>query len=486
MDLTAVYEYNDFINDGFSVTATGFAHPELLTNNLGAATSVQTNNISSFKNEVKLISYLGRLVYNYDNRYILTANFRRDGSSKFGPDKRWANFPSFALAWRISNERFMNNVRWVDDLKLRLSYGYAGNQENLPPNQYQQLYQPVGPYLYNGQIGQSYGVSQENNPDLKWEVRQSFNAGIDFSIFENRISGTVDFFHDHTSDLLYLYDVPQPPFVTNKVFANAASAVNEGLEISLSSLVIHNKKFSWNLQVNFSTLRNYVTGLLGQFKGVQLNITNPAYGDGMQAVGITRLQVGYPIGVFWIPRHAGFDSAGNELFDKYDQNGKITGVSTTYSDTDKVYIDPTARYTWGFTNSFTLGNFDLSFFITGVQGQKIFANSLMVMGSTVLLPGTNVSNAALTDGFKNVPKPSTFWLRDGSFARLQNLTIGYRFSKIKGISNLRLYMTGTNLFVITNYSGIDPEVITEGTGRYIDKNYYPKSRGFVLGVNLIF
>ena len=249
-DITGVYEYNKYLNDGFGVTARGFLVPELLNNNLATATNVRTSDIFSYKDEVKLISFLGRVVYNYDDRYILTANFRKDGSSKFGPNHRWGNFPSVALAWRVSNENFMKEVKWLDNLKLRVSYGYTGNQENLPANSYQLLYGPVGPYLYNGQFFQSYAVTQENNPDLKWEVRKSFNVGIDFSVFEDRINGTIDVFNDNTNDMLFLYDIPQPPFLTNKVYANAASAVNKGIEISLGAAVVKNKNFTWQVQPN--------------------------------------------------------------------------------------------------------------------------------------------------------------------------------------------------------------------------------------------
>lgn len=487
IDITGVYEYNKFLNDGFGVTARGFLVQELLNNNLGAATNVRTNDIYSYKEEVKLISFLGRAVYNYDDRYILTANLRRDGSSKFGPNYRWGNFPSVAFAWRVSNENFLKKEKWIDNLKLRVSYGYTGNQENLPANSYQLLYGPVGPYLYNGQFLQSYGVKQENNPDLKWEVRKSFNIGIDFSIFGDRINGTVDVFNDETSDMLFLYDIPQPPFLTNKVYANAASAVNKGLEITLGAAVIKNKNFTWNSNFNIGTLKNYVTKLLSQFKGTGLSLNNPGYGSafggGFGATYVTQLKVGYPAGVFWIPQHAGLDANGHELYNNYDANGKLIGTSAMYSDQDRVFIDPTPDFTWGFTNNFAYRNFDLGFFLRGIQGQKIFANSILNLENLNYLPGHNVTVKALTNSFADLPQPSSYWLKDGSFARLENITLGYTLKSIKGINNLRVYMVATNLFVITGYDGVDPEINTDGPQRYIDQNYYPKTRGFTFGVN---
>lgn len=150
IDVTGVYEYNQFINDGFGVTARGFQVPDILNNNLGTATDINTNDIYSYKNEVKLISFLARAIYTYNDRYILTASFRRDGSSKFGPNYRWGNFPSVAVAWRADKENFLKDVKWLNNLKFRVSYGYTGNQENLPPNSYQTFYAPAGPYLNNG------------------------------------------------------------------------------------------------------------------------------------------------------------------------------------------------------------------------------------------------------------------------------------------------------------------------------------------------
>jgi TonB-dependent starch-binding outer membrane protein SusC len=487
IDVTGVYEYNKFENDGFSVSARGFLVPDLLDNNLGLATNVLTSDISSYKNEVILISFLGRLVYTYDNRYILTASFRRDGSSKFGPNNAWGNFPSIAVAWRASNEKFMAGIDWLNNLKFRVSYGYTGNQENLPPYKYQQIYSAGGAYLYNNQILQSYAVNQEYNPDLKWEVRKSFNVGMDFSILNDRVFGSLDVFNDRTSGMLYLYNIPQPPFLASQVYANAADAINKGVELTLGAVIIKKNQFSWDVQGNIATLENRITNLLGQFKGTELSITNPGFGAAAGgALGfsyITQLAVGHPAGVFWIPQHAGFDAAGNELFNNYNANGKLVGTSTSYGDSDRVYIDPTPRYTWGFTTNFYYGNFDFSFFLRGVEGQKIFENALMNLGDLKIFPESNVAKEALSNGFKELAEPSTFWLRDASYIRMQNITLGYNFKNIKGFNKLRVYVVATNVFTITHYDGVDPEASSDGQQRYIEQGYYPKTRGFTFGIN---
>lgn len=488
IETSGIYEYNDFKNDGFGVLATGFLVPELLNNNLGTATTVRPGDISSFKNEVKLISFLGRVTYSYRDRFVVTANFRRDGSSKFGAGNRWGNFPSIAAAWRLNNEIFLKQLRWLNNLKVRLSYGLSGNQENLPPNAYQLLYGRAGPYLYDGHFLQSYSVTQEQNADLKWEVRKSFNIGLDVAVLNDRLNATIDVFDDRTSDMLFLYGVPQPPFLTNKVYANAANATNRGIELALNATIIQTPLFQWNAQANIATVRNRITNLSGKFRGTELNINDPRYGfaegRGLSGTYVSKIEVGYPVGVLWLPQHAGFDTDGNELFNNYDERGKLTGMSTSYHDKDRVYIDPAPKLVWGFTNSISIKKFALSVFFRGVQGQKIFANSLMNLEARVLLPSTNVIYDALNNEFKDQPQPSDYWVRPGSFMRLENITLQYEVKKIKTFKNMSVYASANNLFVITRYGGIDPEIKVEGSQRYIDTNYYPKTKSLALGVNI--
>jgi iron complex outermembrane receptor protein len=291
--------------------------------------------------------------------------------------------------------------------------------------------------------------------------------------------------------MLFLYDLPQPPFLTNKVYANAASAVNKGGEISIGATIVNDKKISWKSEGNISMLKNYITGLSGKFKTADLSLDRKhhygyAEGAGLGNAYITQLEIGHPAGVFWIPEHAGIDATGRELYNNDDAAGKLIGSSIRYTDQDRVLIDPTPGFTWGITNSFAWSAFDLNFFLRGVQGQKIFANTLLNLEATVYLPGKNVTDRALANGFSEQPQPSTYWLRDGSFTRLENATLGYNFETIKSISRLRCYLTLTNIFTITSYEGIDPEVKTEGSQRYIDRNAYPKTKGIVLGLSVSF
>ncbi len=491
IDVTGVYEWNRFTNDGFNAGARDFTVPDLQDNNLGLGNDLEGRNVGSYKNEVKIISFLGRLVYSFDDRFSATVNFRRDGSSKFGSNNRWGNFPSVGLAWTISNERFFESVGDVNLLKLRVNYGTTGNQENLPPYPIQFLYGASGLYYYNGQYYQSYSPSQLDNPDLKWEVRKSLNIGLDFTLF-NRLNGTIDVFSDKTEDLLFRYDLPMPPFLYPNVLANAANATNKGVEVTLDGRIVNNKSFTWSSRVNVGFLKNKVTNLSGNFKGADLQINARHYGyadgRGLSNAYITELTVGQPAGVFWLHEFAGLDNSGKQLFNDYDASGKLVGTTTAPVDEDRVFIDPQAKFSWGFTNDFTYGDFDLSIFFRGVQGQKIFANTLLNLETTTRLPGNNVTKGALTNGISEQPQPSTYWLRDASYARLENITLGYnvKAGKIKQVEYLRFYVAANNLLVITPYDGIDPEIKIEGDRRYIDRNFYPKTRSFTVGVNVNF
>jgi iron complex outermembrane receptor protein len=498
IDLTGVYEYNKFINDGFGVSAQNFIVPELESNNIGATNDRAGRGIGSGKSENILISYLARMVYNFDDRYIFQLNYRRDGSSKFGTNNQWGNFPSASLAWRVNNEGFLKSINWINELKFRISYGLTGNQENIGNYQTQQLFGSSGTYLdFSGGVGsalplQSYQITQLPNPDLKWEVRKSFNVGVDFSLFNNRLNGTLDVFNDETEDLLFQYDLPTPPFLYNTVIANAADATNKGIELTLGGTIYSNKNFRWEARGNIASLRNRVTNLSGQFQGADLSITARNYGfvqgRGLSNFPLTRLVPGQPAGVFWLPESAGLDTAGKQLYNQYDDKGQLTGTALTFEDEDRRYIDPTPKFTWGLTNNFSYSNFDLSIFFRGVQGQKIFANTLLNLETVTRLPGNNVTPKALTNGFTEQPQPTNYWLRDASYARLENLTLGYNFRQgfSPRIESLRLFAAANNLLVITDYEGIDPEIKVEGSNRYIDRNLYPKTRSFSVGLNVTF
>jgi len=495
LGVTGVYEYNYFTNNNSNITGQNFLVPQTQDNNFSTAIDPSKVSASTYKEEFKLISFLGRVTYNYKSRYYATASIRRDGSSKFGVNNRWGNFPSFDLAWRISEENFLKNVSWLNDLKIRGGYGVTGNSDAISPYATLLLYGPGGRY-FNAAAGiypQSYSPTQNQNPDLKWEERRGTNIGMDFSILNNRITGDINYFSDKTVNLLYNYTVPTPPYFINTILANVGSLTNKGFEIALTAKIIDKKDFTWQLNGQITFINTKVTSLSGTYQGNTLKTDqiggSAAVGRGLSSFAITYLKPGYAPYEFYLPHFVGLDKNGNQLL---DSAGKA--VPSSNANLSKYYIDPSPDFTYGFTNTFTYKHLSLNFFFRGVHGQKIFNNTRLNFDNINRLPGNNVTKEALTNGIKDAATVSDLWLEKASFLRLDNLTLAYTFPHIKGLTNLRVYASGNNLFVITPYKGLDPEIQTVNTGSqqaYLDVTYYgsafyPKTRSFSVGVNVAF
>lgn len=499
------YEYNDYLYDNFTAYGRQYITPVQQDNNLGAG--VQTYDaIGSYKDEFELQSLIGRANYNYDNRFYVTGTIRMDQSSKFGSEFQKGYFPSFDVAYRFKKD-FLSNVKWIDDIKIRLGYGVTGNSDAISPYGTLETIAPAAKY-YNGATDQyltSYQVNQNANPALKWEERHGRNIGLDFSLFGSRINGNVNYFNDKTTNLLYSYTVPTPPFVINNILANVGSLTNKGLEIALNGDAVKGQKFSWNVGGQISFVKTTVTSLSGTFSYAGVNYplnssqipTGYAVGRGLSSNPITFLKPGYSPYVFYLPHYTGTNSAGDQTFDGQTiaQNANPAGH----------YIDPAPKFNYGITNTFNYGAWSLNFALRGVYGQKIFNNTLLDVATVTRLPGANVTREALTNGIKDSPVASDLWLENASFLRLDNATLSYAFSNVSFANSLRVFISTNNLFVITHYKGLDPEVKTENaTGgsilfgsnlngsnnqAYIDANYggqayYPRVRSFTFGVNI--
>lgn len=491
----AVYEYNNFMYDNFNAAGAEFLVEQNQNNSLQNGNSAK-NSISSYKDKYTLISFLGRVAYNYKNKYYITASFRRDGSSKFGPENRWGNFPSASVAWRLTQEDFLKGVTWLNELKINAGFGITGNQEAINPYNTQLLLGSVGRYYNaaNGTYPQAYAPTQNANPQLKWEERHGRNIGADFTLFNNRLSGNVNYFNDKTKNLLYTYSVPVPPFFVNNILANVGELVNKGFEAQLSGDIIKGNKFSWTANGQITFINTTVTSLSGDYAGNQLTTdkipAGYAQGRGLSASPITYLKVGYSPNVFFLPHYVGLDASGHQLFSD-GKGGTITQDKIT--DNEKFYIDPAPDFSYGFGSTFSYGNLSLNFFLRGLHGQKVFNNTRLLLDNIKRLPGNNVTKEALTNGIKDAAVASDLWLDNASYLRLDNATISYNFKNVKGLENLRAYISGNNLFVITKYKGLDPEINTGNNTSlaYIDANYngngyYPKTRSFTIGVNLSF
>ncbi|HOK52227.1 MAG TPA: TonB-dependent receptor, partial [Bacteroidales bacterium] len=431
----------------------------------------------------------------YQSKYYLTATLRRDGSSKFGKNNKWGVFPSASASWRISAEKFMEPLRNVlTNLKLRVGYGVTGNQEGIPSYKSimllgQSSEDPQG-YTYfsfDGTTGKwltAYGIIQNANPDLKWEQTAQTNIGLDVSLY-NRINITLDYYRKYTSDLLFTYAVPQPPYLYGKMLANVGNLSNNGLEITVNAAIIQRKDFSWNVDVNFATNTQKIDKLSNQLYTTDAVPAGLLTGiRGMSGVQAQLIKEGYVAGTFYGLVCDSISSSGKYVYHDFDGDGKIT-------DKDKTVIgDVQPDYTAGLSMSFTYKQFDLGFSFYGIFGQDLLNASYMSAMDDARLPTYNVPDAALTDKLKAPADYSSYWIEDGSFVRLQNVTLGYTLPlKVNSwVKRARVYVNAENLFVITKYSGLDPEINLDGLdfpGIEVF-NAYPKPRTYSVGLSVTF
>jgi TonB-linked SusC/RagA family outer membrane protein len=419
----------------------------------------------------KLQSYFARVNYSYKDRYILTGTIRRDGSSKFGANNRYANFPALAAKWRISSESWApKNI--FDDLSLRLNYGQTGNQD-YPP------YASIAVKTLN-YYGTSTSTQNFFNPDLKWETQTAYGAGIDFSILKGRLTGTLDYFNKSQKNLLFLQDAAQPAAI-NQIWVNLAGNVrNTGVELGLNFAAVQSsnpKGFTWDINYNMTFVKNRIENF-----GNRNVITGNIDGQGLSGAYAQFFGNGFPLYTFNVAQYNGLNAEGFGIYpDGID-------VATPHG-------SPLPTFLAGISNSFTYGNWNASFFINGQSGFYLYnntANAFFYKGN--LVSGRNVTKevAATNENPLNSGEVSSRFVEKGDFIRLSNAVIGYTFP-VKGsaFKALRVSVTGQNLLLITGYSGLDPEINTnkEKNGvpsRGIDYTSYPSARTFTLGLNASF
>src|SRR5215207_874178 len=480
------YSYQDVINEGFRDRVSNFISDEFRYINIGAASTRDA--ITSYKEQSQLISLYGRVNYALLDRYLLTLTVRRDGSSKFGLNNKWGTFPSGSVAWRVSNENFFPKDGFVNDLKLRVSYGVTGNQEigNL-------LSQPtLGPsatnYVIGGTAVTAIVPERYANPDLKWEETSQTNIGLDFQFLNNRIYGSVDVYKKNTTDLLLSFQIPSPSVVTTQV-ANVGEVENKGIEFTVGSRVIETADFSWKVDFNIAANRNQVISLSSDIWSTKILRNYTVSGFGFSGVNSQAIIPSEALGIFYGPKFIGLKD-GVQQFEDIDKNGSFSAASDI-----TIIGNSQPDYTFGFGNTFSYKSFDLSFFIRGVHGNDVFNNTALDAQRIQILPGQNILAAAINDGIKYGQSAvySSKWIEKGSFIRLDNVSLGYNFNvrKIAILRNARIYVTGQNLFLITNYTGLDPEVISSvpGTGespRGIDFFSYPRAKTYMIGASVTF
>ena len=478
------YSYEDFMHEEAFAQNRFFVTNIFGYNNLNAGEKLQPGDVTSTANMSKLISFFGRVNYSLLDRYIISAAIRRDGSSKFGANNKWGTFPSVSAAWRVIDEPFMEGLKGtVDELKLRAGWGVSGNQSGLDPYQSMSLYGTSGLYYDNGAWRNSYSVSQNPNPDLRWETTSMFNVGVDFSVLNARINGTIEYYDKVTEDLLYTYPVPVPPYMFATMAANVGSMSNKGIELTLTGDILRKNDFRWTMSVNAAHNKNKITSLSNdEFTTSEIK-TGSAWVRGGSTNTTHIIKEGYQVGQFYGPECTGIDDAGKYIITDVDGDGSITVADYTFIG------EAQPKLTYGINNNLTYKNWDLSFFIRGVLGNDVLNFSKMSYANLQWLPGANALKEGVTLGLKQSPFFNSYYIEDGSFARLDNMTLSHTYlpKDMLGISSIRVYGTTHNLFTITKYKGVDPEVPMNGLDPGIEgREYYPKSRTFMLGVNVIF
>ncbi len=486
----AGYSYQYATSESFSLNNSGFATDAFLDWNIGAGSAITNTTlprpgIGSGKDDNTLIAFFGRVNYNLLDRYLFQAILRREGSSRFGENNKWGNFPAVSAGWVITQESFMENAKLFNNLKLRVGYGVTGNQDI--PN-YQSLIRlgTGGFYLQDGVWVQTYGPASNPNPNLRWEKKKELNFGLDFSLLNNRLSGSLDVYNRRTEDLLEDYTIQQPAFVASTLFINVGTITNKGVELYLNAVPIQRRGFTWSIDFAGNTQKNRLVNFSNEL--FKLNFKEygglPSPGNLGNAI---RTVEGGPLGNFYGYRFAGFTNDGKWLFYKRDGT---TGRPGEMSNEDKTVIgNGVPKYFASLTNTFKYNGFDLIIFFRGKFGFDILNTQEMYFGNKKWLPN-NVLRSALTRNavINDDPQYSDYYLERGDFVKLDNVTLGYTIPlKTKYVRNLRVYFTGRNLATITGYNGLDPELQDNGLTTGIDnRGFYPRTKSFTAGLNLSF
>ncbi len=476
------FERNDYQN--FGAQNRNFPTNFFGYNNLRAGENLRPSDVWSGANMNKLISFFGRVNYIYNDKYIINASIRRDGSSKFGVNHKWGTFPAISAGWIMSDETFFEGADFLDLLKLRVGYGKTGNQAGISPYQSIELYSILGRYYDDGSWYNSYGVSQNANPNLKWESTSTFNIGFDFAMFDKRLNGTVQYYIKNTDDMLYTYQVPVPPYYISTMLANVGAMSNKGIEANFNVNIIRNKNLNWDISLNLAHNKNEITNLSNDAFQTESVKVGTVFVRGGSNYTSSILKEGEPVGSFFMWKADGLDEEGQYIIDE-----TIDGKEGLSPGDRTIVGSAQPDLTYGLSSNIAYKNWAFNFFLRGVHGNEVLNYSRLAFGTTQWLPGSNVLKQALTSGLNESPKLNSYYIENGSFLRLDNATISYNFDLDNSslIKSLRLHLSGQNLFVITKYTGIDPEVEMSGLAPGVaPREYIPKSRTYSIGVNIGF
>jgi TonB-dependent starch-binding outer membrane protein SusC len=478
------YSYQTFELRGSKMSAGGYPTDEIFYTDRIHAGTRDYDVISSWADQYKIQSFFGRFNYNFNEKLLLTGTVRADGSSKFGENKKYGIFPSFAAAYRLSQEEFIRNIGIISNLKLRAGWGQTGNSE-IGTKRSRYLFSP------DAQSRALIGVNQEEiiglqisrtpNPDITWESTTSANFGLDFGFFEGRLSGSIDLYQKSTKDLIL--EIPTPagsPTATVVQNIDSCRIINSGIEMMLGGVVLTGNFLGWDINGSMTFNSNVVKDLpVDQYQ------TGSAQGQGLTGEYAQIITSDQPMNVFY-----GF------VIDSVSSIGRVYYATDSSGIAERRYLgQPQPRFTWSLTNTFTLKGFDLSIFVEGVHGHQIFNNTALLLDKNNLVQAKNAQPVFVydeIDAVRYAPRVSDRYVEDGDYIRLSNVTLGYNIPiKNSWVKTLRLYISGSNLGIITNYTGYDPDVsstkdMNNINSFGIDNTNYPKARTYMCGLNASF
>ncbi len=491
LEATAGYSYETTDRDSTWFQARGLSSDILGPN--GIPSAALTQSVVDVRDS-KLASFFGRLNYTLADRYLLTLSVRRDASSRFGPNNQWGTFPSAALAWRLSDEAALDRYDWLSDLKVRASWGVSGNQ-------FFDDYRWISSYRYGDdltqvQFGDEFVTTirpSAVDPDIKWEETTSWNFGLDYGLWDNRVSGAVEYYVKNTDDLIFTVPVSAGTNLSNFVTTNIGSMRNQGVELSINSRVLDGARggLTWDANFNAAYNRNRLLSLneFGGGERVPWGAISGGVGNTIQV-----LQPGQSVYTFSVYRHkrgadgkpVNSDTNGNGTIELKELYENVNGDTLVNVDDRAPFENPAPDWILAHTSQFGYGSFDLSFALRAHLGNHVYNNVASNQGYYGALRGSagllNLHSSVLEYGFQGEQFFSDVYVEDASFLRMDNLTLGYTFSGVRGVDNARLFGTVQNVFTLTGYSGVDPEAGISG----IDNNIYPRSRTFTAGISLGF